>query len=98
MKHKIKFGPSQVMNPTPAWVKITFRIIVLLSAAATTIIANTHLMSDAAKVEVNVWLAGLNVLTLGISQMFGIEYPKPTAAAAARKRAAAKKSTSTKKR
>lgn len=74
---KTSFGFTQLTNPTPNRAKLTFKLIVLLTTVAVFVISQTTLMSDHVKLEVTLWLKGVDMLALGISQMFGIEYAKP---------------------
>lgn len=68
-----KIGISQIKSETPSWAKWMFRIVFILTTAATFIIASDPAIPDEMKVRIGVYLKGLDMIIYGISKMFGIE-------------------------
>jgi hypothetical protein len=69
---KTKFGKNAIGLETPLWAKWVFRVFMILSGAATFIVASDpHIPSDI-KVSVAVWLKGADMAIFGLSKMFGI--------------------------
>ncbi len=67
---KVSFG--QLNAPTPMWAKIAFRITIIITSAATFIIASDPAISDDIKIRLGVYLKGFDLLILGLSNLFGI--------------------------
>jgi hypothetical protein len=67
------FGTSQINNPTPQWAKMTFRIIFLLLSFGTFMVSDYPGITDATKLLILKWFAGINMLTWGFSKLFGVE-------------------------
>lgn len=67
-----KFGISQLNNHNPKWVKLTFSIIILLTTAATFLIASLPQIANETKVEIGVYIKTFEIIVFGISKLFGI--------------------------
>lgn len=68
-----KFGISQINNHTPKWVKLAFGILIILTSAATFLIASTTQIPNETKVELTVYIKTFEIIIFGISKLFGIE-------------------------
>lgn len=66
----VKFG--EINAPTPQWAKIAIRLTIVVVAAATFIAASDPGISDELKIRIGVYLQGLNLIVLGIGNLFGI--------------------------
>lgn len=73
------FGISQIKNHNPKWVKITFAIVILLTTAATFLIASEPRIPNGLKVEIGVYIKTFEIIVFGLSKMFGIEIDKQEA-------------------
>lgn len=62
-----------VTKPTPTWATWAFRIVLILTTAATMIIASDPAIPDAMKVRIGVYLKGLDFIVWGVSRMLGID-------------------------
>lgn len=67
------FGLNQLGKPTPNWAKMLLKITVVATSVAVFIVAGTTHISEAGKLEWALWLKGVDMFVLGISQMFGID-------------------------
>jgi hypothetical protein len=72
-KGKVGFGASQIQNPTPVWAKYTFRVVFLLLSFGTFMVSDYPGLTDHAKLVFLKWFAGINMLTWGLSKLFGFE-------------------------
>ena len=68
-----KIGISQVTQPTPLWASWMFRIVFILTTAATFVIAGEPTIDDATKVRIGLYLKGFDMVVYGVSKMFGID-------------------------
>lgn len=69
-----------INKPTPMWATWVFRIVFLLTTAATIIIAADPGIPDDMKVRIGVYLKALDVFIWGIGRGLGVEkadYEKP---------------------
>lgn len=58
---------------TPEWAKWTFRIVFILTTAATFVIASDPSIPDALKVRIGVYLKGFDMVIYGLSKGFGVD-------------------------
>ncbi|MBS1771530.1 MAG: hypothetical protein JST82_01630 [Bacteroidetes bacterium] len=79
METNLKFGLSQVNNPTPQWAKYTFRIIFLVLSVAVFMVSDYPGLQEATKLLMLKWFSGINMLVWGLSKLFGIEEKQPDA-------------------
>lgn len=71
------FGPKAIVKQTPMWAKWMFRIVFILTTAATFVIASDPGIPDALKVRIGVYLKGFDMLVFGFSKLFGEEVETP---------------------
>ncbi len=69
----VKFGPQMLMSPTPNWAKMVLKITICVTSVALFILAGTSRIPNADVVEYSLWLKGVDMLVLLLSQMFGID-------------------------
>ncbi len=69
---KTQFGKKAIGLETPLWAKWIFRVFMILSGAATFIVASDPNIPNDIKISVAVWLKGADMVVFGISKMFGI--------------------------
>lgn len=67
---KVQFGA--INSPTPQSWKWDFRGVAILTTVVAFYVAGTNLIAEQWKVEVMLALKSLDMLTLGLSKMFGI--------------------------
>lgn len=72
MKPVIKFGPSQIARPTPLWAKYTFRVIFLLLSFGVFMVSDYPGINEHTKLLMLKWFAGINMLSWGLSKLFGV--------------------------
>lgn len=77
MKTNVKFGISQISNPTPLWVKYSFRIIFLFLSVAVFMVSDYPGLSEQVKLLMLKWFSGINMFTWGLSKLFGVEDKQP---------------------
>lgn len=70
---EIKFGPSQLKNPTPAFAKTIFQVTAVFTTALAIWVAATGLIADGPKVEIILGLKCFDTLIYALSKLFGIE-------------------------
>jgi hypothetical protein len=75
---KTKFGLDQVNKKTPLWAKWMLGVTIILTTAAAFIVSGDPAIQPTTTVRVLVWLKGVDIVVLGISQLFGIEVKPPT--------------------
>ena len=73
-----KFGLNQITNSTPLWASWLFRIVFILTTAATFVIASDPTINDSLKVQIGVYMKGLDMLIYGFSKMFGVKVTEDT--------------------
>ncbi len=73
MKPTIKFGPSQIARPTQQWEVYTFRIVFLLLSFGSFMVTDYPGIDGHTKLLLLKWFSGINMLTWGLSRMFGIQ-------------------------
>ncbi|OSZ79103.1 hypothetical protein CAP35_12880 [Chitinophagaceae bacterium IBVUCB1] len=73
MKTNIHFGLSQIDKPTPRWIKYIFRIVFLLLSFGVFMVSDYPNIDEHTKLLLLKWFAGINMLTWGLSKLFGIE-------------------------
>lgn len=76
MTKKTVLNPSL---PTPLWAKWVFRVFIILTTAATFVIASDPGIPDELKVRIGVYMKGCDLLILGASKLFGIKYEQDDA-------------------
>lgn len=62
-----------IEKPAPKWATWAFRIVFLLSTAATLIMSGDDAIPDEIKVRVGVYLSVLNTIMWSLGRMLGIE-------------------------
>lgn len=62
-----------IAAPTPMWATWLFRIVFVLTSAASIWIAATQLVSDANKAEIMLALKCLDVIVWGVGRMLGVK-------------------------
>jgi hypothetical protein len=60
-------------KPTPMWATWVFRIVFLLTTAATYIIATDNTIDDDTKVRIFMYLKGFDVVIWGIGRGIGVD-------------------------
>ena len=73
MKPITKFGISQIGKTTPTWATYTFRIIFLLLSFGSFMISDYPGIDESTKAILVKWFSGINMLTWGLSKLFGVE-------------------------
>lgn len=70
---KVEFLTSDALNaPVPSWANWVFRIVAVVTTVLAFYIAGTNLIAEQWKVEVLLGLKALDMLTLGLSKLFGV--------------------------
>lgn len=62
-----------VTKPTPKYATWIFRVVFVLTTAATFVIASDPAIPDDLKVRIGVYLKGLDMIVWGIGRFLGIE-------------------------
>jgi len=62
-----------IQKPTPMWATWTFRVVFLLTTAATMIIVSDPGIPDNMKVRIGAYLKGLDFVVWGLSRMIGVD-------------------------
>jgi hypothetical protein len=73
-----KFGPSQLKKESPLWAKWMLGITLIITTAAAFVIAGDPGIPATTTVRIMVYLKGVDIVVLGLSQLFGIEVKPPT--------------------
>jgi hypothetical protein len=66
------FTRKAIVSKTPDWAKWTFRIVFAITGVATFIIASDPSIEDNLKVQIGVYLKGVDMFVFTLSKMFGI--------------------------
>ncbi|MFD0792755.1 hypothetical protein ACFQZX_03960 [Mucilaginibacter litoreus] len=75
-KNVVKFGA--INAPKPQWATWLFRSVAILTTVASFWIGSTTLLKEHVKVEVVLALKAIDMLVLGLSNLFGIIIPEET--------------------
>lgn len=67
------FSKKAIVSESPIWAKWLFRGSLIVTSAATFIIASDPTINDALKVQFGVYINAANLLIYGFSKMFGVE-------------------------
>jgi hypothetical protein len=73
-----KFGLSQVKNRTPLWAKWMLGVTLIITTAAAFVIAGDPEIPAKVTVRLLTYLKGIDIVVLGVSQLFGIEVKPPS--------------------
>ncbi|WP_343692756.1 hypothetical protein [Chitinophaga sp.] len=68
-----KFGFDQLNTRTPLWAKRTFYIVSVLTTVAVFIVSGDPAIKPDTAVRIMLYLKGLDMLTLALSKMFGLQ-------------------------
>jgi hypothetical protein len=66
------FTRKAIVSKTPDWAKWTFRIVFAITGVATFIIASDPSIEDTLKVQIGVYLKGVDMFVFTLSKMFGV--------------------------
>ena len=66
------FTKKAIVSKTPDWAKWTFRIVFAVTGVATFIIASDPSIEDNLKVQIGVYLKGVDMFVFTLSKMFGV--------------------------
>lgn len=69
----VKFGTSQVNNPTPSGINLWVRVFTVVSGAFITWMAMTNLMGPNTKVEVAGVIGTITTIINGLAPFFGVD-------------------------
>lgn len=74
----MKFGLSQVLNPTPDQVKKAFNLFFALTSITALALQCFPQIPQHVNNVVNQWVVSLNTFAFGVSKMFGIGAQPPS--------------------
>jgi hypothetical protein len=66
------FTRKAIVSKTPDWAKWTFRIVFAITGVATFVIASDPSIEDTLKVQIGVYLKGVDMFVFTLSKMFGV--------------------------
>lgn len=66
------FTKKAIVAETPDWAKWTFRIVFAITGVATFVIASDPSIEDTLKVQIGVYLKGVDMFVFTLSKMFGV--------------------------
>lgn len=72
------FGKNQINNPTPQWVILTVRVLSIVLGIIVAWVAQTHLISEGSKGEINLALGSLITFAHLLAPLFGVEIDSAT--------------------